>query len=229
MGRERTTGVVNVITKSPREAPGTTVSFTGGVFDRDAGSTTGKGMGTIFGANASFAQAPSAKLSYRVSAGYFNSDPLPRPVGQIPLIQDPRDPDGHDRRRPVSGSTPTARPARRSRTRAPASRSSTRASIRRSTAAAITYQGGVAGSSGIIHTGIGPFDIQKGSYIGYGKVNYRRKALKVNVFANFTDAEAPNLLLADPTTQKPLQLNFSTQTYDVEVGDSLAAGTQADR
>ena len=91
-GANALTGVVNVITKSPREAPGTTVSFTGGVFDRDAGSTTGKGMGTIFGANASFAQAPSAKLSYRVSAGYFNSDPLPRPVGQIPLIQDPRDP-----------------------------------------------------------------------------------------------------------------------------------------
>src|SRR4029077_13972929 len=91
-GANALTGVVNVITKSPRDAPGITVSFTGGVFDRNAGSTIGKGVGTIVGANASFAQVPSAKLSYRVSAGYFNSDPLPRPVGQIPLIQDPRDP-----------------------------------------------------------------------------------------------------------------------------------------
>src|SRR4029077_2802212 len=84
-GANALTGVVNIITKAPREAPGPTVSFTGGVFDRDAGSTTGKGVGGIFGANASVSQAPSAKLSYRVSAGYFNSDALPRPVGQIPL------------------------------------------------------------------------------------------------------------------------------------------------
>ena len=91
-GANALTGVVNVITKSPRQAPGTTVSLSGGFFDRDAGSTAGKGVGKLFGANATVARAPSAVWSYRVSAGYFNSDPLPRPTGRIPLIQDPRDP-----------------------------------------------------------------------------------------------------------------------------------------
>ena len=57
--------------------------------------------------------------------------------------------------------------------------------------------------------------------MGYAKVNYRKNGLKVNFFTNLTDAKAPNLLLPDPTTRLPLQLNFSTQTYDVEVGDIL--------
>jgi outer membrane receptor protein involved in Fe transport len=224
-GANALTGVVNVITKSPREAPGTTVSFTGGVFDRDAGSTVGKGMGTIFGANASVSQAPSATLSYRVSAGYFNSDPLPRPVGRIPLIQDPRDPtatiggalypfDGNGAPGTSFQNTGTSQPKFDARL------------DQEIEGGRVTYEGGVAGSSGIIHTGIGPFDIQKGAYSGYGKVGYRRNALKLNAFTNFTNAEAPNLLLADPTTQKPLQLNFSTQTYDVEIGDAIAAGTK---
>jgi outer membrane receptor protein involved in Fe transport len=88
----------------------------------------------------------------------------------------------------------------------------------------ITYAAGVAGSEGIIHTGIGPFEIQPGSYQGYAKVNYSRQGLRLNAFTNFTNAEAPNLLLPDPTTGKPLQLNFSTQTYDFEAGDSRVVG-----
>src|SRR4051794_2978552 len=85
-GANALTGVVNVLTKTPRQAPGTTVSISGGVFDRDTGSTVGKGVGKLFGANATVANAPNSVWSYRVSAGYFNSDPFPRPTGQIPLI-----------------------------------------------------------------------------------------------------------------------------------------------
>ena len=48
--------------------------------------------------------------------------------------------------------------------------------------------------------------------------------MKVNFFANLVNAEAPNLLLADPLTQQPLQLNFTTQTYDVEARDIRTAG-----
>ena len=88
----------------------------------------------------------------------------------------------------------------------------------------ITYGAGLVGSSGIIYTGIGPFGIQKGSYVGYVKVGYRREALRVNGFVNFTSAKAPSLLLIDPATQRPVQLSFSTQTYDVEVGDVLVRG-----
>ena len=51
-GANALTGVVNIITKSPREAPGDDVSLSGGFFSRDAGSTAGEGVGGMFGANA---------------------------------------------------------------------------------------------------------------------------------------------------------------------------------
>ncbi|PYR57419.1 MAG: hypothetical protein DMF91_19535, partial [Acidobacteria bacterium] len=195
-----------------------------GGFSRNAGSTVGKGMGALFGANASIAQAPNRQWAYRISAGYFNSDPLPRPTGKIPQITDPRDSTktvgGASYPADASGvfsfqNTGTSQP-----------KFDARVDQELGSNGRITYEGGVAGSSGIIHTGIGPFDIQKGSYSGFGKVNYRRSGLKVSFFTNFTNAEAPNLLLIDPTTQKPLQLNFTTQTYDFEAGDTLRAGTR---
>jgi iron complex outermembrane receptor protein len=224
-GANALTGVVNVITKTPRQAPGTMVSVSGGFFDRDTGSTAGKGVGKVFGANATVAKAPDAIWSYRVSAGYFNSDPLPRPTGRIPLIQDPRDPSttvgGGAYPADAPGSLGTA--FQNQGTSQPKFDARVDQEIK---GGRITYQGGVAGTSGIIHTGIGPFNIQKGSTMGYAKVNYRKDALKVNVFTNLTSAKAPNLLLADPVTQQPLQLNFSTQTFDVEVGDAFRVGTR---
>ena len=224
-GANALTGVVNVITKTPRQAPGTTVSISGGFFDRDAGSGVGKGVGKLFGANATVAQAPNAIWSYRVSAGYFNSDPLPRPTGRIPPIQDPRDPTQFvgGAAYPSDSAGALGSAFENEGTSQPKFDARVDQEIK---GGRITYQGGVAGTSGIIHTGIGPFNIQPGSVMGYGKVNYRKDALKVNFFTNMTDAEAPNLLLPDPLTGRPLQLNFSTQTYDFEVGDAFRAGTR---
>ena len=222
-GANALTGVVNIITKPPRETPGTTVSLTGGWFSRDAGSGVGKGAGTLFGANATTSQAPNSRWAYRVSAGYFNSDPFPRPTGRIPQIQDPRDPSATvgGAQYPGDGTGPTGTAFANSGTSQPKFDARVDQEI---AGGRITYAGGVAGSQGIIHTGIGPFDIQKGSYMGYAKVNYQRGAMKVNFFTNLMNAEAPNLLLADPLTQKPLQLNFKTQTYDVDARDTRTAG-----
>src|SRR5262245_17403372 len=227
-GANAMTGAVNIITKPPRQSVGTTASISFGGFSRDAGSGVGKGMGTMFGANATVAQAPNAKWSYRISAGYFNSDPYPRPTGTIPVIQDPRV--TNDPTATVGGATYPAdtRGAvgssfENSGTSQPKFDARVDQEIE---GGRIVYEGGVAGTSGIIHTGVGPFDIQKGSVLGYAKVNYRKGGLKVNAFANLADAEAPNLLLVNPSTGQPLQLNFSTQTYDVEVGDTWRAGTR---
>ena len=60
--------------------------------------------------------------------------------------------------------------------------------------------------------------------MSYGKMNYSRGALKFNVFTNIVDANAPNLLLADPATGKPIQLNFKTQTFDVEASHATLVG-----
>ncbi len=85
--------------------------------------------------------------------------------------------------------------------------------------------GGVAGTSGIIHTGIGPFDIQSGTVLGYGRVNYERDNWKVNFFANILDGDAPALLAIGPTGQ-PIDFLFDNKTYDVEVGNSKVLGTR---
>ncbi|HEY7171577.1 MAG TPA: TonB-dependent receptor [Vicinamibacterales bacterium] len=224
-GANALTGVVNVITKSPREATGTSASISAGGFSRDAGSTKGKGMGGIFGANATVAEAPNSKWSYRLSAGYFHSDAFPRPTGQIPVIQDPRDPTATvgGATYPADGTGAPGTAFENSGTNQPKFDARVDQEI---ADGRITYASGIAGTSGIIHSGIGPFDIQSGSYMGYAKVNYRKRGLKLNAFTNFTSAEAPNLLLVDPTTAKPLQLNFSTQTYDFEVGDTRQAGSR---
>src|SRR6185369_9708928 len=41
----------------------------------------------------------------------------------------------------------------------------------------ITYAAGVAGSDGIAHSAIGPFNLERGSVNGYGRVSYRRDRL----------------------------------------------------
>ena len=217
-GANALTGVVNIITKTPRDAEGFGLNLSGGLFNRGEGSRSTEGNGYLYGANFNYAHAPTEKLAYRVSAGYFNSDPFSRPVGTVPLDHHPLDPTV------VTGGA--AYPADKTGLGAFQNNGTSQPKVdlridqELSSGGRITYQGGYAGTKGIIHTGIGPFDIQSGSYMAYGKVNYSKNALKVSFFGNFVDAKAPNLLLTDPDTGQPVRLNFKTQTYDLEVGNS---------
>ena len=83
----------------------------------------------------------------------------------------------------------------------------------------LPFSGGVGGTDGIMHSGIGPFDIRGGSKMGYGKVTYTKNAFKLQAFLNVLDGEATNLVSIDPTG-KPLGLTFDTKTFDVELGDT---------
>jgi outer membrane receptor for ferrienterochelin and colicins len=244
-GANALTGVVNIITKSPREAAGTSVSATGGLFNRDGGSREADGSGNGYGASVSFNRAPNDRFSYKIAAGYFHSDPYSRPVGQIPVIPDPRVANPvctvttgitaagipgqigtgpncvGGAFYPVDGSGAPGTAFQNNGTSQP------KVDLRLDqelSNARLTYSAGWAGSEGIVHTGIGPFDIQSGSYMAYGKVGYTRNALKVTAFGNFLDVEAPNLLLIDPGTGEPVALNFKTQTFDLEVGHSTVVG-----
>ena len=222
-GANALTGVVNIITKTPREtahkdgSPSGSLTLTGGTFDRNAGTLAGQGTGTTYGASASIGHAPNERWSYRLSGGYFNSDPLPRPSGTVPLVKNPLDPTITD-----GGATYLAFPNQG--TSQP--RFDARVDQELSEHEHLTYAGGVAGTQGIIHTGLGPFDIQSGSVLGYGKVEYTRGRLKLKGFANIVDAKAPALLVVDPTGT-PIQLDFKTQTYDLEIGHSQVVGANA--
>jgi iron complex outermembrane receptor protein len=236
-GANALTGVVNIITKSPRDLANEGVgslTLTGGIFNRDDGSRAGSD-GHAFGGNIYFAQAPSDKVSYKLSAGYYDSDPFSRPVGRIPVIPDPRIEGA--RCNPSLPATVAGNqciggasyPADRGGlgtfendgTKQP--KVDLRIDQELSDGGRFTYSGGYAGTTGIVHTGIGPFNLQSGSYLGYGRIGYSKGALKVGGFVNFLDAEAPNLLLRDPAG-RPVQLNFKTQTFDFEIGHTTVVG-----
>ena len=71
---------------------------------------------------------------------------------------------------------------------------------------------------------MGPFDVQRGSYLGYAKLGYERGDLRAQVFTNFLNGGAPNLLLPDPDTGQSVHLGFKSQTLDAEVGHSTFVG-----
>jgi outer membrane receptor protein involved in Fe transport len=242
-GANALTGVVNIITKSPRENPGFGLSLNGGLFDRDGGSRESDGTGNSYGGSFFYSNAVNDAWSYKLSAGYFSSDPYSRPVGTVPLTCHPlgavpcRDaekgtalPGGF----PLGGAPyPTEQQGGGNFINNGTSQPKVDLRIDQDLTGGgrITYQGGYAGTEGIIHTGIGPFDIQSGSYMAYGKVLYQKGALRFGAFGNFLDADAPNLLQIDPDNlppeggvPSPVVLGFKTQTFDVEFSNTSVIG-----
>ncbi|MGH9176469.1 MAG: TonB-dependent receptor plug domain-containing protein, partial [Vicinamibacterales bacterium] len=225
-GANALTGVVNIVTKSPRETAGqTNVTMSAGLADRDAGSLSGSSAGALYGVNVSTSQLIDDTWSYRVSAGYFNSDRFARPTGGIPVIVDPRDPTGTatvgGALYPADGPGPLGTAFLNRGTSQPKFEARVDQDLERGR---VSYTAGIAGTEGTIHTGIGPFDIQPGSVMAYGRMSYTRDAFRLSVFTNMVNAEAPNLLVPDPRTGLALQLDFKTETYDVEIGHSTAVG-----
>ena len=227
-GANALTGVINIITKSPREAAagrGTNLTLGGGFIDRDA-SPDGQKLdnGGIYNGYFSTNQASNDKWSYRIAAGFYHSDAYPRPVGRVPPARHPLDPSVE-----VGGGAPPATgefpPFPNTDTNQP--KLDIRVDQEVGGGGRMTYNAGVAGTKGIVHTGIGPFSIlfdsDKRSYMGYGRIGYGKGALKINAFTNLVDAEAPNLLSTD-LQGVPILLSFKTKTFDLEAGNSNVLG-----
>jgi iron complex outermembrane receptor protein len=208
-GANAVTGVVNIITKTPRESAGTNVTLSAGTFSRDGGTTAGEASGMTYGANASITRVPNERWAYKISAGYFSSDDLPRPAGTVPVGRHPLNTDA----RVGGGQYPRF---------ANEGTSQPKFDVRLDQEVGggrVTYGAGVAGTEGIIHSGGGPFDISQGTLLGYGKVSYNRGSFKLAAFTNVLDGLAANLVSLD-AAGNPVQLDFKTRTYDVEIGDS---------
>jgi outer membrane receptor protein involved in Fe transport len=87
----------------------------------------------------------------------------------------------------------------------------------------LSFSGGVAGTDGIMHTGIGPFDINKGSVMGYGKMSFTRKGFHAGFFTNVLNGDAANVLTTDASTPpKPILFSFLTKTFDFEASNVQA-------
>jgi iron complex outermembrane receptor protein len=207
-GANAMTGVVNVITRSPRElaaAGGNSLTIGVGAFNRDV---TGRDedSGTLFYVNGTHARAVDARWAYKLSAGYYTQDPLPRPAGTIPnTFRTPY---------PPFVNTGTSQP-----------KFDARVDYDLTGGGTITFSGGVAGTEGIIHGGIGPFDISSESKMGYFSTRYQKGGRRVAFFTNLLDGNASNLLTRGPDL-RPLQLVFDTKTFDVEASELRAIGTR---
>jgi outer membrane receptor protein involved in Fe transport len=202
-GANAMNGVVNVITKTPRELQGSSLTLGFGGFNRQS-SRRDQDSGGLFYVSGSHARAVNADWAYKVSAGVFTQDALLRPSGAIPNGTGTQYPDFQNQ-----GTTQPKFDLRVDRDFEPGRR--------------LVLQGGVAGTEGILHSGIGPFDIDRGTILGYAKVNYTRGPLKLNFFTNILDGSATNLLAVAPTGQL-LQFEFKSQTYDFEAGHVVTLG-----
>jgi outer membrane receptor protein involved in Fe transport len=206
-GANAMTGVVNVITKSPRELAkegGDSVTIGAGVFGRNV---TGRDQdnGSLFYVNGSHAEAVNDRWAYRLSAGYFSQDPLPRPAGTIP--------NAFNTPYPSFTNTGTSQP-----------KFDLRVDRDLNDGARLTFSGGVNWTEGLIYTGIGPFDVDNSSRLGYFSGRYTKGGRHVAFFTNLLNGDAANLLTVGANRQ-PIGLAFDTKTFDIEAGDVRAIGS----
>ena len=207
-GANAMTGVINVITRTPREiaaTAGTTVTIGAGAFNRNI-TGLDKDSGSLFYVNGSHARAVNERWAFKLSAGYLTQDPLPRPVGTIPnVFRTPY---------PTFPNEGTSQP-----------KFDARVDYDIAGGGTVSVSGGVAGTEGIIHSGIGPFDIASDTRMSYFTTRYQNGGRRIAFFTNLLDGNASNLLARGPTGQ-PLPLVFDTKTFDVEASDSRALGTR---
>ncbi len=182
-GANAMTGVVNVITKRPREIIGTSVNLAAGELGHKAASLTHAGISNNFG--------------YKLSAGFYEQDAYDRPasLGNTFVNEGTKQPKGE-----------------------------VRLDWDLTESSYLSIGGGLARTDGIIHTGIGPFDIDSGTELSYAKIDYNKNAFRIGGFWNRLSADSENLL-SRGVDGNFLPFAFQSDTYNVDIGNTSVLGT----
>ena len=204
-GANAMNGVINVISRTPREMIGTHVDLDFGQFNRTMEGQAFDGGG-LFSINVSHAQALSDRFAFKVSGSLFSQEAFARPVDMLPGTRVPPPPFDNE------GTLQPKLDGRADYDLADGRQS-------------VTLAGGIAGTEGIIHSGLGPFSIPRGSTFKYGRVNYQRDRLKVQFFVNAVDGHTLGKLVYG-TDGQPLVFDFENQAYDVEVSNLHLLGSR---
>jgi iron complex outermembrane receptor protein len=197
-GANAVSGVVNVITKSPREMQGSSAVLGFGTFDRSVGSND-LDAGSVWYVSGTHARAIDDRWAFKVSAGAFSQEALARPTGVIP--------GGPGTSYPFYENTGTMQP-----------KVDARVDYDYPDGRKLTVSGGMAGTEGIMHSGIGPFDIESGSTLGYGRATFNRGGFRAAAFLNVLNGEASNLLTRTPQGV-PITFDFATKTFDLDAAN----------
>src|SRR5712691_11139878 len=81
-----------------------------------------------------------------------------------------------------------------------------------------SYKLGYGGTTGIIHSRLGPFLIEPGTYVGYGEIDRSANLMDAKVYWNHLHGDAPNLI-------NGLDFSFGMDTYAGEVTARRPLGT----
>jgi len=205
-GANAMNGVINVLTKSPREMLGTHVTFGIGAMDREV-KKNGADSASMFYVRGTFAQAINDRWAYKVSIGMSDAEAFARPTGLIP--------NGGTTSYPVYENEGSRQPKFDARVDYDFADPSKK----------LQFAAGLSGTDGMMHTGIGPFSIDRGAKMGYWRTTYTKNALKLQAFMNWLNGEATNVVSVDPTGA-PIGLDFATRTLDFELSDAKILGTK---
>lgn len=139
------------------------------------------------------------KWAYKASAGFFEQDAWPR-----------------ENTLPDGSPFPFGYTYENKGTRQP--KLDLRADRELTESSTLSLRGGHGGTTGIFHSGIGPFLIEPGARVDYLEGNYTRGLLDVKAYWNHLDGDAPNLL-------NGLGFSFENHTSVLEANHrSLVAG-----
>ena len=202
-GANAMTGVINLITKAPRDTPGTTLDLRFGTFDRNVTGNPMDAGNTLSGA-LTHARAVSDTFAYRFSVSFRRSDAFARPVGELPN---------------GSGTAYPAVEGLESRT----PKVDFRADWDTPGNATVTVSGGYGGNEGVFYTALGPFGFEPGSRIAWGRAQYRRNALEIGAFVNSSRMDTRSLLARSMSGQL-LAVQSDQDTYDLSVKDTRLLG-----
>ena len=149
--------------------------------------------------------AASDGFGYKVSAGYFEQDAYDRPTGTIP------------------GSNPPQTYPTYQNDGTQQSRVNVELEWETDDDAYVSLAAGYASTDGILHSGIGPFDIERGSNLSYVKGDWYNGTWHVGASATMLDGDAVNLLTRG-SDGLPLPLSFVSDAYSLDFSNTTEVG-----
>jgi outer membrane receptor for ferrienterochelin and colicin len=193
-------GIVNIITKSPREMIGSTLTLGIGTFDRSSGVAESD-RGSLYYVNATHAQALNDQWALKIGGGFFTQDAFARPLGNMPGTNNPY---------PTFDNEGTAQPNLDGRVNYDFPDGKQH----------FIFSGGSGGTSGIAYAQNGPVKVHNGFLKSNVKVDYLRDSLKITGYVNLSGGKITYLWWPDPATGQPSEYNHTNQTYHVEFSDN---------
>jgi outer membrane receptor for ferrienterochelin and colicins len=193
-------GVVNIVTKPPREMLGTTLTFGIGTFDRSGGAAESN-RGSLYYVSGTHAQALNDRWALKIAAGFSTQDAFARPQGAIPNdfhTPYPLFPNVGATQPKVDGRVDYDFPNGKQH---------------------LAFGGGFTTGTGICYSGFGPSKADWPDRAGYGRANYSRSALNITGYVNTFDIKDTYLLFVDPAGQA-LQWRVKSQIYNIDFNNS---------